>query len=413
MRRDLGIRLLIALNIGIALAYVGFWLIALHQKLTWRADFTAFYTAAVMVKDGIRGDQLYDFALQTRYQQEILGGRYLADGLMAFYYPPYVALLLAPLAFISRRSAYILWSVGQVVLVGVFLRRLWVFTKNEGWSMKARIGVLSIVAALPSLMFTLLLGSFSLLILMFLFELTVAVREESKVAAGLWMGLGSLKPQAMLFPGVMLLAAGRWQSLLVAASVTGLVSLVSAILLGPGAWYGFAGAVIKAFRASDSLGVSPTAMINLKGVIASSVPNIRSGLLNTISLGALILSTFIVAGFWWWERKHPRNFELALAVTLLCGLAFGPHVNPQDGLIAIVPGLWLYQASRERRSSHAWILLCVPGLMLAFDYDVPVSVPAGGLLILSMLAWGILSGPKNPASKESLRGLPASHDSTH
>ncbi len=395
MRRDLRTRLLIALNLGIALAYVGFWLIALHQKLTWRADFTAFYTAAVMVKDGIRGDRLYDFVLQTRYQQEILGGRYLADGLMAFYYPPYVALLLTPLAFLSRRSAYILWSVGQVVLAGVFLRRLWVFTKSEEWSMQTRLGLLSIVVALPSMMLTFLLGAFSLLMLTFLFELTVSMREDSKADAGLWMGLGALKPQVMLFPGVMLLATGRWQSLLVAAGVAGGLSLLGAIFLGPGAWYGFVGALIKAFGASDSLGVAPSAMINLKGVIASILPDVRSAPLNTMSLGALVLSILFVVSVWWQMKKHLPRVELALAVTLLCGLAFGPHVNPQDGLLAVIPGLWLYQASRKCRLERLWILLCVPGLMLAFDYGVPLSLPAGGLLILLMLIWGMVLWSKS------------------
>jgi hypothetical protein len=308
---------------------------------------------------------------------------------MAFYYPPYVALLLTPLAFLSRRSAYIVWSVGQVVILGVLLRRLWVFTKDEGWSVQARMGLLSIVVALPSMMLSFLLGAFSLLLLTFLFAFTVAVHKDSKAAAGLWVGLGALKPQVMLFPGVMLFAAGRWQSLLVAAGVAGVLSLLGAIFLGPGAWYGFVGALIKAFGASDSLGVAPSAMINLKGVIVSMFPNVRPAPLNTISLGAFVLSLLFVAAVWWRARKDARNAGLALAVSLLCGLVFGLHANPQDGLFAIAPGLWLYQASRERRLGRPWILLCVPGLMLALDYGVPVTVPAGGLLMLSMLVWGV------------------------
>jgi len=67
-------RVVIASNLGLGLGYVGLWVIAGIQGLFWRADFISFYTAWSIVRDGF-GAQLYDFGLQTSYQQQLLGGR--------------------------------------------------------------------------------------------------------------------------------------------------------------------------------------------------------------------------------------------------------------------------------------------------------------------------------------------------
>lgn len=391
MRRHFGFRVLIALNLGIALAYVGFWIITLNQRLTWRADFTAFYTAAVMVRDGVKGDRLYDFALQTQYQQRILNGRYLADGVMAFYYPPYVALLLAPLAFLSRRSAYIVWSMAQVLLLGVLLRRLWVFTRSKGWTSRTRIAMLSIIAALPPMMISFLLGTFSLIVLICLIELSVASHKEYKAAAGLWLALGLLKPQTMLFPGIMLVASGQWLSVCVGLIAFGFAVLVSAIFFGPGVWDGFLRAVTKAFAATDSLGVTPSAMYNFKGVVASLFSEISPGLLGIVGIIVFVLACLYSFVIWMCESDKNRNFELNMAITLLCGLVFGPHVNPQDGILAVVPGLWLYQSIRNHPSikKYSWALVGLPGLMLVVDYGIPGGLPVAVIIMLVLLIWAV------------------------
>ena len=68
-------RALFILNVGLALGNVGLWLSAMRQGLFWRADFTALYTGGTLVQEG-QGAHLYDFEVQTRYQQEILGNTF-------------------------------------------------------------------------------------------------------------------------------------------------------------------------------------------------------------------------------------------------------------------------------------------------------------------------------------------------
>jgi hypothetical protein len=389
-RRDLGFRLLVALNVGIAIAYIGLWFIALDQNLTWRADFTAFYTAARMVRAGV-GQRLYDFELQTVYQRQILDGLYLADGLMAFYYPPYVALLLTPLSFLSRRSAYIVWSLAQALLLCVILKRLWKFTCSMGWSSKARIGLLSVVVALPPMMLTFLLGTFSLLIFLCIFEFCVSLSKGSKVTAGLWMSLGLLKPQAMLFPGLLLLVFGYWRSVFIVLGVIGLAALISTLTLDLLVWPKFLGAVGAAFNSSDALGVKPSAMRNLKGLLASIFPDMPLSVLNWISLSGLILSVLLVLWFGLSKNKIVQRFDFTMATVLLCGMAFVPHLNPQDGLFVIVPWIWLYQGLREQKRDTlllSWIALLSPVSVLVFDYVLHVPIPLGSLMIVGSVILG-------------------------
>ncbi len=48
-----------AINAGLALGSLGLWVIAYAQGLTWRADFTSFYTGWSLVIKGL-GMNLYD-----------------------------------------------------------------------------------------------------------------------------------------------------------------------------------------------------------------------------------------------------------------------------------------------------------------------------------------------------------------
>ena len=92
------LRYLFYMNVAIALSYVGLILVAARQDLLWRADFTAYYTGAAMIRDGI-GRRLYDLDLQTAYQQRILGQRSFLGGLLPYNSPPHLALLLVPLLY--------------------------------------------------------------------------------------------------------------------------------------------------------------------------------------------------------------------------------------------------------------------------------------------------------------------------
>src|SRR5436190_2518154 len=109
-------RVLVAINLGISLSYVGLWAVAAQSNLLWRADFTAYYTAWDIIRAG-EGAHLYDLNTQTTYQLELLQGPRFKDNVLPYNYPPYIALGLYPLAWFSLPVAYSVFGLIQVALL--------------------------------------------------------------------------------------------------------------------------------------------------------------------------------------------------------------------------------------------------------------------------------------------------------
>lgn len=379
--------------IAIGISYLGLWWIAAAQNLTWRADFTAFYTAAAVVRDGL-GDMLYDLDLQARYQTQILGGRYLADGLLAFYYPPYVALFFYPFSYLSLSVAYGLWAAVQLGLLSWFLYSLWKFTESQGWISRARKLLLASVVAVPSLMFTYLLGAVSLFSALCLLQFFWALKENRNIDVGLWLVLGSVKPQVFFLPLLVLLAIRLWRALGDALLIGVPLVLLSTLSLGWPVWWDFVRTVFLTSDRVGSIGVEPSAMYNLRGTLMFWLDSQYGKSAGLVSWIFFFLTCVVTVFIWYALTKAERNaaFDLAAAMTILLGTLFGVHVNPQDGLFLVVALLFFYNyLQRSDRTTLAinMVFLSCPFLWLVGHYGVGdvlrIRIPV--LLMLFFAVW--------------------------
>jgi len=382
----------LATNLGLALASLGLWVVAYTQGLSWRADFTSFYTGWRLVVNG-SGGRVYENALQAATQQQILGGRHLASGLLPFINPPHVALLFAPLGFLPLDKAYLVWSVLQLGLLVWLCLALWRHLQAEGVSRMTRLLVVSGVAALPSVGSTLLLGAFSTLMLLGSLQFALALRRDDDRVAGLGILLLTLKPQAAVVPGLMVFAARRWKAMGALLSGGVVILAVTSAWLGGDAWLAFSGALARTFGADASLGVSAPSMDNLKGLLVSLFGESLMPVVNAVSLAAFIVSLLIVLWLWSGERSRAMDFDLRMAITLLLGILFNLHVHSQDGVLLVVPALlfWHYLRRVARHSQlFGGIALVCPMLFwvterfastAAFGLRAPVAV------MLALGAW--------------------------
>src|SRR4030042_7195443 len=273
--------LALILNISIALSYINFWRVAIQQDLLWRADFSAFYTGWAIVRDG-KGAMLYDYQLQTEYQQALLGGRSFASGLLVFNYPPHTALLLMPLAWIPRATAFWLWTVVQVLLLIWTLKLLARITCE--WDGCERRLLYSAVLALPSLLFSLLGGSFSLLLLVCLLQSYLALKASRDIRSGLWLAVGSIKPQSLILPGIILLGGRRWRAIIVLAIVGAGLFFVTSMGLGWQIWSDFARVLLEVGQMSNRFGIIPAEMYNLRGLLPALL-NLSQSWIVAVSTG--------------------------------------------------------------------------------------------------------------------------------
>jgi len=341
------IRLVGALYAGLVIGYLGLLLLIFLRGEVWRADFTNYYTGAVLVRDGY-GSSLYDPGLQARYQQKILGGRHLADGLLPYNHPPHLAILLSPLAILPLEQAYAVWTA---LNVAVWMGFLWDVSRfARQWGRATRWLAVGMVAALPGVFLSLALGATTILSTVSIWGFYRALKARREVCAGLWLTLGSIRPQIILFPLLMLVGGRYWRALYTIILCGVLLTLLCGFILGWGVWPGFVEMIRQTAEAyRDRYMVAPVEMVNLKALLTLLLGEAHFRTINLITWIGFPLAALFVLGVWFffpWQPEKP-GWELSVSLTISLGLFFNPHAHQQDGLTIAVPGLLLYSYMRS------------------------------------------------------------------
>jgi hypothetical protein len=333
------------------------------------------------------GPHLYDPAVLLRYQQVALGSLYPVNRPMAFVNPPPLALLLALPALLPREAAFLLWTGCQVVLLVWTLRLTTVAAAD--WSTSERRLALAAVVALPMVLITFLLGTFSLLLLVCLWQTALALRRGDEGGAGRWLLVGLLvKPQLWLALLVMLAGARRRRAL-AHLLVGGLgIGLVTSWLFGPAIWPDWLIQVGRLNDRSDDASRMPT----LRGVMTVLLGGAPPLVIDLVSWAALAL---VLAGVaWLWRRgwgQPDADWTARLGLTTIAGLFFSPHLNPHDLLLLVVPAVLAYDLQRRLGDGAAFsaLLAAAPLLLLASDLGLSarLGLQLSVVLTLVLAVW--------------------------
>jgi hypothetical protein len=383
-------RLVITLHISLALGYTALWFLTATRDQFWRGDFTAYYTGWAIMRDG-KGGQLYDLDLQTRYQQDILKGKSFKDGLLPYINPPHATLIFTPLAWLPRQMAFWLWSAGQFGLLVWLLTLLWRIAQH--WQRHEQALLLSAVCAFYPLFVTFMAGSFSLILLLATMQFYWKIKRHRELWSGLWLAVGSFKPQLMLMPGLITLGGRRWRVLISGIIITSVLVAFSLIYPGWQSWQGFFAVVQVIGNMFDAFGIVPTAMYNFKGTLTLLFANAEHALINRLSIAALGLS--ILATLWLWRGPwHPDapTFELKMAISLLLGILFNPHLHPHDGLLLVAPATLFYaylKQTYQPRHTYGAFALSLPLLFLVGEFTIggSLGIRLPTLAMVVLLGW--------------------------
>lgn len=382
--------LVLVVNISLGVSFAGLWLLTAMKGQFWRSDFSAYYTAWSIVRDG-HGHDLYDLDLQTQYQQAILTEGQFEGGLLPYINPPYATIPFVPLAAFPRSTAFWLWSAGQVVLLVALLRLLWRITAS--WKRREQWLLISGVIAFLPLFYTLMLGTFSLWMLLCTMSFSWTLKHRQETRTGLWLALGSVKPQQMLMPGFLVLGARRWHALGAGVAFTAIMVAVSLVYPGWQSWPDFLHVLSVISNTFDRMGIVPSVMYNFKGTLALLLGSTHQSLINQASLAALVLAVGATLWLWRgpWQPDDPR-FELRMAATILLGVLFSPHLFPHDGLLLVAPAVFFAVYLRERGlplRPYATFALSCPLLFLVAEFTIGgslgIRVPVVAMVVL--LVW--------------------------
>jgi hypothetical protein len=308
-----------------------------------RVDFIAFHAAGRLAIDGQAG-AAYDWDQLRKAQADILGvPPDSLTGFLGWLNPPHYFFAVLPFAPLSYAWAWAAWIVTCCIVYALAVRAV-------------MPGSAALVVALcaPSVLVTLGVGQNGLLVAA-LMAWTLALLDTRPLAAGLALGLLTIKPQFGLLLPLLLALTGRWTVFGVAALTAMSLMVASLVAFGPDVWRGF---LLSLSGAADRYLVSG----------ADALPRIqsmRSFVLKVSGNEALAwvahaafatVVTVIVARLWIRRPASPQGVRAAAAIA---------------GTFLVTPYAWIYDTPA----------LAIAALFLARAAEATVWLPGERALL--------------------------------
>jgi arabinofuranan 3-O-arabinosyltransferase len=320
----------------------GSWIVG-STGLPIYTDFGAWWAAGMQALHG-NPAALYDPEEFAKIQSALFGPG------EAFYpnwpsYPPTFFLLLAPLALLPYRCAFITWDVvtliGCVAIVYLIVRR----RAAIALTLAAPFSAWNFLAAQNGFLTASLLGA-SLLFL-----------ERRPVLAGVFMGCLTYKPQyGILFP-VALVASRQWRAIASAAVTAAVLVGASIALFGAEVWAAFPHGF--ALQGELSLGADPDSNW---GYLQTAYGLIRSfhgpAHLAWLVQGLVTLGGAVIVWIVWRSRVC---YGLKAAILSGAALLATPYAFAYDMAAIVIPAAFLAADQLSRGLLHGektmWIVL--------------------------------------------------------
>lgn len=289
-----------------------------------QTDFSVTYIGARMVYLG-HGSKLYDLDEQHKLKASLL-----PHGEPLIYeHPPFEALLLAPLAALPYRTAYLLWGLMNIA---IWLSLPWLLRPYAPVP-REELGYIALWVLFAPLGVTLFQGQSSLVMLLLYSLAFMAMQRGRDFRAGVALGLGLLKFQFAVPFVVIFLLRRKWtmiKGFFATAFVLGVLSVIAVGWRGIGDYLHLLAAV-----ASHPSNVSYGSAVDMATIHGFAHATLGAALgSSTVLLTVVGISTFLIGWTaWQWNRVDRAGdrrssdlmFGAAIVVSLLTGLHMFTH----------------------------------------------------------------------------------------
>jgi glycosyl transferase family 87 len=318
-------------------------MIATHIFFLWRVreriargdpDFTVFYTAGKMLRQGL-GSQLYDPRAQLAVQSEFARNSDIRRGPLPYIHPPFEALFFLPLTFSPYPQAFVVWNaINLAILFGVGM-----LLKNSLLSLRT-IPVwqmVSLCLAFFPIFANFHQGQDAILLLLVVTLSFRALDRDGEFLAGCWLGFGLFKYHLIL-PLAVILAIWRGRRFTLGfAAVSSAAVLIS---LGVVGWNGALQYPAYTWHVVSQPafgGIPPGQLPSLFGLLAGwpLSQQIGSGVQVAVVAGSAAL-LMIVVGL----RRYVRDkasFSLGFSAAVIAALLVGYSTNSYDLSLLVLP----------------------------------------------------------------------------
>jgi hypothetical protein len=292
------------------------------RDLIWKGypDFTIYYTAGTMVREGT-GHTLYDDAAQFRVQQAFAPQVATRLGALPFNHPPFEALLFIPLSYFPYRVAYLLWTLANLAMLAVLPMLLRPYVPL----LRARPPLAWTVASLAffPIFFAMLQGQDAILLLFLYAMAFVSWKKQRMVSAGAWLACGMFKFHLVL-PFLLLMlvqekrAGGRRRALTGFLGIGLILGAVSVAAVGVRQIIAYPHYVLGLEKTMAMGAIMPSDMPNLRGILYLMASSVRhfDGLAILLSAVVYFLAAWICRSA---DRdpdndRHDADLKFSLAV---------------------------------------------------------------------------------------------------
>jgi hypothetical protein len=317
--------------------------IATHVFFLWRVrdqivrgdpDFTVFYTAGKMLREG-RGGELYSSRAQLAVQGEFARNQEIRRGPLPYIHPPFEALFFLPLTLLAYPYAFVLWNLINIAIlfgVGTLLR--------SSLSSLGKIPVWQMVVL--SLAFFPIFANFhqgqdAILLLLVVSLSFRALDRGADVLGGGWLALGLFKYHLIL-PLAVILAVWRGTRFIAGfATMSAGVVLVSLGLVG---WNGALQYPTYAWRVISGPafgGIPPRQLPSIFGLLAGWPIFERIGLAVQVAVAVASCGVLVMAAS---LRKWAQCKEfsgLCFAVAVIAAVLVAYSTNTYDLSLLMLP----------------------------------------------------------------------------
>ena len=339
----------VTIAIAVSTVLLAYFAIAWAQVTPLRergTDFSASYVAALLLRSG-DGAHLYDQRAEHVRHLSLLPAGTVIN--LPFITPPTTALLALPFTALDAGTAFRVWSVIELLLLGL---AVWVAIRAGPWpagiGRPTRLATLLMALAAGGTYAFLLLGQIDGIAALGLAVAYAAWRRDRSASAGFWLALAfaSTKPHLAVGLGVWLLARRDWRALGGAAAGCAVAAAVSLALVGPAGLAGFVSAL--GFAAGNTPAAST---LGFPGLVASwlggGADAVVVGLLGSILalIGCGVLGSR--------SRGNPGTLEVSLAGATALSLLASPHLLPHD-LVILAPAFAWCLARAAAIDARPW-----------------------------------------------------------
>ena len=322
-------------------------------------DFTVFYTAGTVLREGL-GHQLYDRKVQYEAQQTFAGHTPYRRGPLPYIHPPFEATIFVPLSRLPYPWAFTVWGLANIVAlfgVGVLLRHsVGAFHSIPAW--KFAIGSMAFFPVLACL----LEGQDSILQLLLCALAFNALQRKSDVLAGCWLALAAFKFQ-FIIPIVLLLVIWKRRRLALGFGAVALaLVLVSLGLVGLEGLLQYPRYVLQIVNTPAWGGVPSQLLPNLHGLM--SWPKLFSGTVGAALTALGSVALFLFSAWKGWLSEHPKKLELQFSLAIMVSALIAWQTNTHDLSLLLLPLVLIADCCLNPTAGAPRFNLLVPTLPL-------------------------------------------------